>query len=139
MAAGDVRVKWYGDRVFQTALRNMGNNLDAAAVFVQGKVKASFGSSPAGKGVKAGRKPHSRPGHPPNIQTGNLKRNIGWDRGGRGGMTRRIGTGIGGVSSVGYAMYLEMGTGKMAARPYLKPGVRNNENQIKRILATKVL
>lgn len=65
-------------------------------------------------------------GNFPAIQSGTLKASIsyrvqGWNEFSVG-------------SNVNYAPYLEMGTSKMGARPYLKPGLENSLDRIERLL-----
>lgn len=57
----------------------------------------------------------SAPGNPPGVRTGNLRRNwsMYYSGGGNGGT-------FGIQSGMGYSGYLEHGTRKMAARPYVE-------------------
>lgn len=75
---------------------------------------------------------HSQPGDPPFVQTGHLRRsitfNVSSDRVLIGSSLQPEG------SDHSYAWYLEMGTTKMEARPYLRPALDNNREAIKRIL-----
>lgn len=83
--------------------------------------------------AKARRQP-SPPWGPPGKQSGFLQNNIGWERNGL--KTRKVGTGIGGKESVGYAMALEYGSFKMLPRPYLRPTLWEQRDRIQRIIAT---
>ena len=57
----------------------------------------------------------SAPGNPPGVRSGNLRRNWNMYRSGSGG------NGVFGISSgMHYSGYLEHGTSKMAARPYVE-------------------
>jgi len=100
--------------------------LDAVAVMAVDSVVGSFGDS----GVAGGRSGatrqeragnRSKPWGPPNVDTGHLKRNIGWAKDPIRALLRRVGTSIGNKESVGYAMWLEFGTRKMMPRPFLRP------------------
>ena len=76
--------------------------------------------------------PHSDPGMPPNVETGNLRRNIAWET--PSYLRRRIGTGVGNASSVGYAMWLEFGTRTMAPRPFLRPSLDETRDELTEML-----
>ena len=84
----------------------------------------------------------SKPWGPPNVDTGELKRSIDYDR--AKALMRRIGSGIGGyrINKVtgeyipSYALCLEFGTRKMLPRPWLRPAVWAMKDQLKKILTT---
>lgn len=108
--------------------RQMQRNFDDAARLLTRKIKAR---------IRKARRPGvpSRPFHPPHSQTGTLKASIGWDRTPpTAGMAivRKVGP------TVLYGYYLEEGTRKMWARPYIKSTFRANQGEIKRILTRKV-
>lgn len=90
--------------------------LDAAAFEGQRIVVQSFGTSPPGRTYRHGRVTHvaSQAGYPPNVDTGALKNAIRVER--RSSTTRSINTG-----SVGYAYWLEFGTRRVGARPFMGP------------------
>ena len=61
----------------------------------------------------------SAPGEPPRIDTGELVDSIKAElRQDRNGVTVRVGT------NVAHGLHLELGTSKMAARPWLRPALR---------------
>ena len=73
--------------------------------------------------------PSSTPGEPPALRTGGLRGAIDWETGGGktdrayvmwGVDASRIQPIAGG--SINYGSFLEMGTSKMAARPFMRPG-----------------
>jgi len=78
-------------------------------------IKLSFGTSPAGASYTRGTVVHvaSQPGYPPNIDIGALLATIRWFRDRRG---RFIIT-----DGVIYGAHLEIGTERMAARPWMTP------------------
>ncbi len=67
----------------------------------------------------------SKPGDPPYKQTGHLRRSIAWER---DGDVRRVGT------NLLYGKFLELGTRKMKARPFLRPSVTRATPAIRRII-----
>jgi hypothetical protein len=115
------RVRWYGPQVIKKAQRNAERNLDKAAEVVRTDIVTKFPGGSAGNHASAGSLPH--------VQTGHLKRNINWARAGH--LKRVVGTGIGSASSVGYAVALEFGSNRMAARPYLRPALKRKALGIK--------
>lgn len=128
MAAGSTinvridRARW--DRIL--ALHGVGAEAALRALAFDGKriVVRSFGRGTRaplmrderGRFIKgSGRKIHvvSRPGDPPNVDTGRLRSSIYVRKHGR--LVYAIGT------EVEYAPHLEFGTVKMAARPFMRP------------------
>lgn len=96
--------------------------LKRAALYVENEIVRSMPPNPkveAGEGgwkKSFGRRAKSSPGSPPMQQTGNLVRNI------ISGKIGRLQYGVGtrrGYSSVPYGFFLDQGTTKMAARPWL--------------------
>ena len=122
-----------------TAAREMERRLDRAAIFLVNGITASFGDSGVtGKRKGASKKQRhanrSQPYHPPNVDTGHLKRNVGYDS--PSAFIRCIGTGVGNKQSVGYAVYLEFGAPKshMLPRPFLRPAAAAAKPYLMRIL-----
>jgi hypothetical protein len=62
--------------------------------------------------------PPSEPGHKPSVRTGRLRGSITW-RPGLDAISPFVDVG----SSVVYAPYVELGTSRMAARPFLRPAL----------------
>ncbi len=136
-------VKWYGEKYMKIVRAGMDRNLDAAAIMLQGHIKGSFGNSGV-TGKRSGATKSDRAGNrsavwgPPNVDTGHLKRNIGWKRPMGSRFTRRVGTGIGNAQSVGYAMWLEFGTRNMLPRPYLRPALRKKRKHLRRLISKRI-
>ena len=109
----------------QEVLRNEPKRVDAwlrgVAVTMVGDIKLSFGSGPAGRVYKRGpknkkgAKTHtaSSPGSPPNSDTGALIGSIRMYP--SGNLSYTISDGY------EYGEYLEYGTARMAARPFMTP------------------
>ncbi|KKN45136.1 hypothetical protein LCGC14_0685890 [marine sediment metagenome] len=124
MASGLI---WHGPSVKFKIKEGMQRNLMAAAIFVVGKVKQSLAT--AGPTKTNPHTPASGPGEPPHRRTGTLSRSITHEV---TAATARVGT------NIKYGKFLETGTSKMAARPYLRPGVYKNQREIKKILGRKI-
>lgn len=87
--------------------------IGTAAQDIANDVILSFGTSPAGR--RYGRHVASAPGYPPNVDTGALRASIKAIRKGRYVWWVQDG--------VPYGVHLEIGTSRMAARPFLRPVV----------------
>ena len=100
--------------------RELGRKLERAlagvAEGIATDIKTGMGTSPGGRVYKRGRGRHhtaSSAGHPPNVDSGTLRASIRQARTGK--LERTVFTGV------EYARYLEEGTSRMAARPFMKP------------------
>ncbi|CAN0502344.1 unnamed protein product, partial [Phaeothamnion confervicola] len=67
----------------------------------------------------------SAAGEPPHVQTGRLRASVAWER---VGLIVRIGT------NVIYGRWLELGTKKMAARPWLRRMLAEQRAALARII-----
>lgn len=90
-------------------------NAMVMAVALEGEAKAKLlmNTSPAGR--QYGRHTASQPGYPPNVDTGILRNSI--QAVPTGGFSAAV------VARAPYAVHLEFGTSKMAARPFFAPTV----------------
>jgi HK97 gp10 family phage protein len=137
------RLIWKAVQAKKAFEERISKNLDRVGVFLQNEVRMSFGSPDAypegGIRNKRGKKisakkfrqmQHSQPDDPPFVQTGMLRRSISYQREGTKklllGSTLKPQNG----SEHSYAFWLELGSTKMEARPYLRPAVRNNRRTI---------
>ncbi len=78
--------------------------------------------------------PRSLPGQPPRRETGRLQAGVGYSMvGGRG--SRSVKVGAGGVK---YAKYLEQGTSKMAARPFVAVSTRYHIARFRPVLVQSI-
>lgn len=131
--AGDIhKFVWEGDVVIRNAEDELKKRIQASCFFVEKVCKNLMrrgGRTPSGyrhRGEKLA--PigtyRSKPGEPPRVQTGTLKRSITTDFSDLGRFIGRVGT------NVEYAPYLEFGTSRMAARPFLRPAVHRASRAI---------
>jgi HK97 gp10 family phage protein len=97
------------DQIIQQSPQKAGRVVRALALEGERIAKASMGPGPA----------PSSPGEPPHVQTGALRASIRVEN--RGSFTQAI------TTSVDYAPYLEYGTRKMSARPFMGPMARELE------------
>lgn len=138
--AQDYKIKWYGKIVFDKATEVNVRAMKKSAALVEGYAKQSVKKAGTGRlvtryrprtpGGKVSKYQHrvSAPGKPPALDMGNLMNSI----------QSRVTVGAAIVkgevgSDIDYALYLEIGTSKMAARPFLRPAVTANRRKINRI------
>jgi hypothetical protein len=102
------------ERAIREAPQRAGQAVRAAAFEGERYVKQSFGTSP------------SLPGEPPGVDTGKLRAGINVQS--RGSFSQAITTG-----DTEYAIHLEYGTHRMAARPFMAPMAAWLEGELNRI------
>lgn len=131
-------MKWHGRKILSKFQSNARRNVRDAAILVEGTAKGLMrkgGRTESGV-IEEGKKPGkvgsftSRPGEPPRVQTGTLRRSIthevhpilpiAW-----------VGT------NVVYSKFLELGTGRIAPRPFMRPALHGSQAGIKRIMARR--
>ena len=142
--AAKVVFKWHGPKVLAKTKREMARRLDRCSIVLESGLKDDVGvvgiidpsKFPGGVPSKLLATAPSAPGEPPHKVTGFLQTNIGWIS--PRVLMRRIGTGQGSKSSVGYAFFLEFGTRFMAARPWLRPGFYKRVFFIREILGKRM-
>jgi len=138
-------VKWHGKQVFMLATEANVRAMNVAANLVERETKKALshrGSFKSYKRTKSG-KIHwsSQPGSPPAPDSGLLRTSIMSDVRIVGvGVEGRVGPDIDKIAAaaeagtdVDYGLYLEIGTRKMAARPFLRPTLRKLKRQIDKI------
>lgn len=141
------RVNWYGDQFKRELVQQVTKSVSAAAIYLSGQTKADI-SQPGtlrygvpGKGKKPRQKTiynftHSKPGNPPYKQTGRLRGSIAWELVGVG---RGLSVPVGRVgTNVRYGRWLELGTKRMAARPFLEVNLVKHKSAIVAILTRTV-
>ncbi len=103
------------NNLIKTAPQEASRIIRKLAIEGQNHVKLSFNTSPPGRTYTRGSISHtaSKPGNAPNVDTGTLRAGIGVEA--RGTMGQSI------TSSAEYGPYLEFGTSRMGARPFMRP------------------
>lgn len=109
-------IKWNGDELKRAVNKATEANLHRAAITLKNEVK---------KAISEPSPPASAPGEEPHKDTGRLRASIAHEVDGK---TARVGT------NVTYGKFLELGTKKMAARPFLRPTYERMKGTLKRIL-----
>ena len=103
-----VELKWYGDKAIRNMEQAVNVALEVSALVVEGAAK------------------NLAP-----VDTGNLRNSITHVIDSQG-KAARVGT------NVHYGPYVELGTSKMAAQPYLSPALDQNKGNIRKIFADAI-
>lgn len=114
-----VKTSWFAPKVYQKIEKQLNQNLKRAAVFVANQTKKQLGEAYP---------PASKPGEPPALRFGELRRSIAWEVD-ESAHVARVG------SNKDYAGYLERGTSKMDARPFLQRTLNENWKVVAHIIA----
>jgi len=152
----DTKIAWFGQQVFTAATKENIKAMKKATYVIERYIVKNF-TIPGtgreykrGKGKKAKHHKASMAGQPPSVDTGILRASIDSfvDETnvvfGKNEIEGKVGPDIdkieNGLSAKGragtdveYGYYLETGTKKMAARPYLVPALRACQKKIKKI------
>lgn len=131
--------EWHGKRVFTLATKANVNAMKKAAFAVEADTKKHF--TLVGSGRTYGKHTASKPGEPPAIDTGVLRASIMSNVkvksneviGKVGPDVEHIATKAEAGTDVEYGLYLELGTVKMQPRPFLRPALRRQQGNIKKI------
>lgn len=121
-------LQWHGEGVQARIRAEMARRIHACAVLVLNRARELI-STP---GTTAGKKRRvygtnpSAPGEPPHKQTGRLRQSVAREV---HGLTARVGT------NVQYGRWLELGTSRMAPRPWLRRALMECADQIRSILS----
>lgn len=122
------KLKKLENEIDKPALQALGE----AAVIIHGAAVRSIQSKDGVKKLVGGREIIvSLPGNPPNTQTGRLVKSIKIVLN-KAELTAQVG------SNLFYAFYLEFGTSKMAARPWLGPAFQKNKKVIGEIFSRRI-
>lgn len=123
----EVRVEWFGQRVWQTVDRSMHNRMRKVGAHVANKIRKNISVRVVKLG--GGRKIRSLPGEYPRQETGRLKQSINWTiRETPTGKELRV------WAARPYTEFLELGTRKMSPRPFLSRTVREEMPTIRRMM-----
>lgn len=103
------------DRLIRDNPQGADDAMAAAATAIASEIVLSFGTSPAGRTYTRKGITHvaSQPGYPPNVDMNALRGSIRPHRVGR--LHYQIQDGV------AYGVFLELGTSRMAARPFMTP------------------
>jgi HK97 gp10 family phage protein len=138
------KVNWLGNAYISGLAGEMKRRTSAASIRLSAGVKAEIsqaGTLRYGKGSRSKQSKtiynftHSAPGNPPYKQTGRLRASITWELVPIGGglvVIGRVGT------NVKYARWLELGTSKMKARPFLRRTLIKYMPELRAILTKKI-
>ena len=147
----DVNISWHGREFFTLATKETVKAMTKAALVVENRAKKIMGTGASKfnasgdtkkrKGKKSFHRP-SAPGFPPAVDTGILRSSVSHKvqirnlsvTGFVGSDTDKIAAKAEAGTDVEYGFFLEVGTTKMAARPWLRPSLRQSERDILRIL-----
>lgn len=139
MGEGDrvVRIRPFNSRLERAAFDGIDRGLIAASFQTQRELKLMLSKPGAGRRYKGNPTTSSAPGQPPAAQTGTLRASVSVNsafvRGPSGWLSRRqITTGPnrgmrppgGRIGALRYGAFLESGTRRMLARPWVKPTIR---------------
>ena len=113
-------MKWHGNEFVKKLEDHEVKQLTKAIIFLQNQVKKELGT-----------KERSSPGDYPGLESGELRRSITHTVD-KNQLIARTGT------NKVYGRYLEKGTSRMAARPFLERTLEANRSTINRILTKKV-
>lgn len=129
MPNAQVKIEWFGEAVKQSLSQTMQQRLGLVARLLSAEIKVDI-SIPVRKALgKHGRLvvvERSKPGEPPRLETGNLRRSV------FGRLVTKDEAHVGVTAH--YGLFLEQGTVNMAPRPYLQPAFLRNAAQIQNIL-----
>lgn len=127
------RVKWYGREAEADLRKRLMVALDRVGLMMVKDVKESMAGADRFTGDLSGRaksksgRPRSLPGEPPAVQTGLLINSIAHEL-----RPERLAVRYG--TNIKYGLFLELGTHKMAPRPYLVPAYIRKRKDVLRII-----
>jgi HK97 gp10 family phage protein len=112
-------VKWYAAEVEKHVMGTAAERVEKAAILLKNAVKEELSTAYSGKASAEGEPPHKR--------TGRLRASINHEVD-KAKATARVGT------NLKYGKFLELGTRKMAARPFLTSTLQKLSDAIGRLL-----
>ncbi len=117
---------WKADDLINATNEELAKRLNRAAIHLQNEIKKLLGVK--GRKCNKATGERSAPDESPRLECGQLRRSIAWEVD-KEKLVARVGT------NLKYGKFLELGTSKMAARPFLRPALSKNHDVIARILA----
>jgi HK97 gp10 family phage protein len=133
-------VAWHGDAARDHVRERLAKGLWRAAQAVERRARELLAVSGTAQATGLGRRrkgsriygaARSAPGEPPRKQTGRLRASVTSEVD-EGALEARVGTNI---NDPPYPRWLELGTGKMAPRPWLRRALAEVQGQIMQILS----
>lgn len=128
-------IDWRGEKLIRELCDLTAQRMRKAMVFTEGAVKKKISVGQPIRSTASGRivgLDPSKATQPPHVLTGRLRTSITHDvdmtRGRRCKVLGLVGT------NVKYARHLELGTSRMAARPFLRPALAESRKRIASIL-----
>ena len=130
------KLDWHGPQVQAAIQAELGRRLARCAILVCNRAKELLSTDGTAKGggrdgkgrfkksLRYNANP-SAPGEPPHVQTGRLRGSVAWEV---DGLEARVGT------NVPYGRWLELGTTKIAARPWLRRALSECRAQVLEVL-----
>lgn len=140
-------LNWHGDEVLEALRAELQRRLAAGAVLVSDHAKELVSVPGTAQAIRkltyryggarrtVGKRGRvygaavSEPGEPPRKQFGHLRRSVAWEQ---EGLTARVG------SNYKIARYLEFGTSRMQARPWLRRALAECRDRIRAILSKPI-
>lgn len=136
-------VKWHGEDAKRLIRAAFARNLAAAAIVVKSRATVLLSVAGTAKREGTGRDgkgrfkkgtiygaERSKPGEPPRKQYGRLRGSVAHEVD-EGSLAARVGT------NVLYGRWLELGTSRMAARPWLRRALAESRDKVRSILARR--
>jgi len=138
----NVRIDLDIQKLMKLVEKDYDTRLRAAGAFMTRYAKQLVSKGPGrgargkrgGKGKSLRFKSHSKPGQPPFVQTGMLRQSITFEIVKDGAFNKRLIFGVRKGTADNYARALELGSGRMAPRPFLRPTLTRNLTIIRRML-----
>ena len=121
-------VEWHGDKLTKGMRRAAVRIIRREALAMIGRMKRAMTQTVRDRSRRKGRMGYpSAPGHPPAVQRGVLRQSLTAD------FSDLESEGVAHVGATGnapYAIYLELGTYRMAPRPFLRPEQQKAQENI---------
>jgi len=114
------RVTWRGNEVFKVYQSKAARNVRAASIYLMNRIRADLSRAPGPPGAGPGEVPHWR--------TRQLLSSITHEVVGTRGR-------VGPDHTNEYGVYQELGTSRLAPRPFLRPGLARNRARLLKMMS----